>query len=85
MKYKALIGFSGAVSASQDSLVEIPNKDIANDLLKAGYIAEVETTTDAEVETTTDIENVDTTEKKTGKKSTRKSSKKADAEVDEGE
>ena len=41
MKYKALVSFSGAVSASQDSIIEISDAEIANDLLNAGYIIEV--------------------------------------------
>lgn len=86
MKYKAIVGFSGTVSASQDSLIDIPNKDIASDLLKAGYIEEVETNTDAEVETNTDVEGAESSAgEKTGKKSIRKHSKKADADVDEKE
>lgn len=39
--YKALVSFSGAVSASQDSIIEIFDAEIANDLLNAGYIIEV--------------------------------------------
>ena len=41
MMYKALVSFSGAVSASQDSIIEIFDAEIANDLLNAGYIIEV--------------------------------------------
>lgn len=40
MMYKALVSFSGAVSASQDSIIEISDAEIANDLLNAGYIEE---------------------------------------------
>ena len=39
--YKALVSFSGAISASQDSIIEIFDAEIANDLLNAGYIIEV--------------------------------------------
>lgn len=38
MKYKALIGFSGVVSAHKGQVVEIANDEIAQDLLSAGYI-----------------------------------------------
>lgn len=40
MMYRALVSFSGAVSASQDSIIEISDAEIANDLLNAGYIIE---------------------------------------------
>lgn len=40
MMYKALVSFSGVVSASQDSIIEISDAEIANDLLNAGYIEE---------------------------------------------
>ncbi|RGZ81758.1 hypothetical protein DW971_02265 [Veillonella parvula] len=44
MMYKALVSFSGAVSASQDSIIEISDAEIANDLLNAGYIEQNENT-----------------------------------------
>lgn len=43
MKYKALVSFSGAVSASLNSIIEISDAEIANDLLNAGYIEVKET------------------------------------------
>lgn len=46
MMYKALVSFSGAVSASQDSIIEISDAEIANDLLNAGYIEEKNENTD---------------------------------------
>ena len=46
MMYKALVSFSGAVSASQDSIIEISDAEIANDLLNAGYIEEQNENTD---------------------------------------
>ena len=46
MMYKALVSFSGAVSASQDSIIEIFDAEIANDLLNAGYIEEQNENTD---------------------------------------
>ncbi|WP_295264670.1 hypothetical protein [Veillonella sp.] len=42
MKYKVLVGFSGAISASLDDEIEIINQDWAEDLLKAGYIEPLE-------------------------------------------
>lgn len=44
MMYKALVSFCGAVSASQDSVIEISDAEIANDLLNAGYIEEIQKT-----------------------------------------
>lgn len=41
MKYKALVSFSGAVNASLNQIIEINDEEIANDLLKAGYITVV--------------------------------------------
>lgn len=38
MKYKALVSFSGAVTASLNQIIEINDEEIANDLLDAGYI-----------------------------------------------
>ena len=42
MKYKVLVGFSGAISASLDDEIEIINQEWAEDLLKAGYIKPLE-------------------------------------------
>ena len=44
MKYRALVSFSGAVSASLNSIIEISDAEITNDLLNAGYIEEVKET-----------------------------------------
>ena len=41
MKYKALVIFSGAVTASLNQIIEINDEEIANDLLNAGYITVV--------------------------------------------
>ena len=38
MKYKALVSFSGTVTASLKQIIEINDEEIANDLLNAGYI-----------------------------------------------
>lgn len=38
MKYKALVSFSGAVTASLKQIIEINDEEIAKDLLNAGYI-----------------------------------------------
>ncbi len=38
MKYRALVSFSGAVTASLKQIIEINDEEIANDLLNAGYI-----------------------------------------------
>lgn len=42
MKYKVLVGFSGAISAPLDAEIEIINQEWAEDLLKAGYIEPLE-------------------------------------------
>nr|DAZ24084.1 MAG TPA: hypothetical protein [Caudoviricetes sp.] len=42
MKYKVLVGFSGAISASLDDEIEIINQEWAKDLLNAGYIEPLE-------------------------------------------
>lgn len=39
--YKALVSFSGVVAGTPGQLVELNDKDVAKDYLKAGYIAEV--------------------------------------------
>ena len=40
MKYKAKVSFSGAISMAEGEVKTITDVDIANDLLKAGYIVE---------------------------------------------
>ena len=42
MKYKALVSFSGIVTAHRDQVITIVDEDVANDLLEAGYIEPVE-------------------------------------------
>lgn len=44
MMYKVLVSFCGVVSAAQGSTIEISDAEIANDLLNAGYIEEVNET-----------------------------------------
>ena len=39
--YKATISFSGIISMAMDEIREIPDEEIANDLLRAGYIVKV--------------------------------------------
>ena len=41
MKYRALKSFCGQISMAVDDVREIPDKSIAQDLKKAGYIEEV--------------------------------------------
>ena len=41
-KYKALVSFSGVISAAAGSEIEIKNKTVIKDLLKAGYIKPIE-------------------------------------------
>lgn len=41
MAYKALKSFSGLVSMKKGDIKEIKDQEIANDLLRAGYIEEV--------------------------------------------
>ncbi len=40
--YKALVGFSGAISMSKGEVREIKDKSLVADLTKAGYIAPME-------------------------------------------
>lgn len=44
MQYKALISFSGLISMSMGEVREITDQKIVNDLLNAGYIAEIRET-----------------------------------------
>ncbi len=50
--YKALIGFSGLINMKKNEVREIKDKELINDLLKAGYIEEVKATKKEEVKTT---------------------------------
>lgn len=47
--YKALVSFSGLVTATKGQEIEIKDIEIAKDLLKAGYIEEVKQTKKIEV------------------------------------
>lgn len=42
--YRALVTFSGKVSMVKDQVREIKDKEIVEDLLKAGYIEEIKST-----------------------------------------
>lgn len=42
-KYKALISFAGQITMSVNEIKEIKDKEIAEDLLNAGYIEEIKT------------------------------------------
>ncbi len=42
MKYEATVSFSGIISMAKGEIREIPNEDLAKDLLKAGYIKKIE-------------------------------------------
>lgn len=42
MMYKALRSFTGKVSMFKDEIKEINDEAIANDLIKSGYIVEIE-------------------------------------------
>lgn len=44
MKVKALVSFAGIVNMAEGEVREIPDKDLCEDLLHAGYIEEVEKT-----------------------------------------
>ena len=44
MIYRALRSFSGVISVSEGSEVDINDKAVETDLLKAGYIAKIEET-----------------------------------------
>ena len=50
MKYKALVSFSGEVTASLKQIIEINDEEIANDLLNAGYIKLVKDSKNTEEE-----------------------------------
>lgn len=41
MKYKALASFSGIVSATIGEVIDIADKEVAQDLLNAKYVEEV--------------------------------------------
>jgi hypothetical protein len=41
MKYKALVSFVGQLSMSKGKVMEISNKELISDLLKAKYIEEI--------------------------------------------
>lgn len=41
MKVKALVSFSGIITMSAGEVGEISEKEVLNDLLKAGYVEEV--------------------------------------------
>ena len=47
--YKALVGFSGKITMNKGQVKEIKDKEIINDLLKAGYIEEIKPTKNEEV------------------------------------
>lgn len=40
--YKALVSFSGIISMAKGEVRDIPDRSVAEDLLKAGYIEETE-------------------------------------------
>lgn len=44
MKYEALVGFSGALSMCKGEVAEIKDKNLVDDLTRAGYIKPVEKT-----------------------------------------
>ena len=50
--YKALVSFSGIISMAKNEVREIKDKEIINDLLKAGYIEEVKPTKKEEAKPT---------------------------------
>lgn len=49
LKYKALEGFGGIVNAYRGEIIEITDKTVAKDLLKAGYIEKVNEKKDSEM------------------------------------
>lgn len=42
MMYKALVGFSGKITMSKGEVMDIKDKELAVDLIRAGYIEPVE-------------------------------------------
>ena len=42
MLYRALVGFSGAISMSRGEVKEIKDKNLASNLTKVGYIEPIE-------------------------------------------
>ena len=47
--YKALVSFSGLVTATKDQEIEIKDKYIIKDLLQAGYTEEIKKETSKEI------------------------------------
>ena len=83
MKYKVLTSFSGAVSASTNSVISLDDEVLAKDLLNAGYIEAVQENTTPPATNTSDDAETDDEEKE--KKSTKKTTTKTvakDAEKD---
>lgn len=83
MKYKVLTSFSGAVSASTNSVISLDDEVLAKDLLNAGYIEAMQENTTPPATNTSDDAETDDAEKE--KKSTKKTTTKTvakDAEKD---
>lgn len=55
MKIKALKSFSGLLSMSKGEVINCNRRDVVNDLLKAGYVEEVEETNVAPVQLEQDV------------------------------
>ena len=64
--YKALRSFVGTISAGKSQIIDIKDKAVAEDLLKAGYIEEYKQEKTKEVEKSK--EEVEVTEEKKKKK-----------------
>lgn len=62
--YKALRSFVGTISAGKSQIIEIKDKAVAEDLLKAGYIEEIKEEKPKKVVKKTEAEEKKTTKKK---------------------
>lgn len=61
MEIKALKSFSGSLSMSKGEVVNCNRMDVVNDLLKAGYVEEVEETKVIPSQLEQDVEEVEET------------------------
>ena len=58
MKAKVLISFGGVVSGTANQIIDITDKAILDDLVKAGYVSVVKQTTDTPKTTKTKSKKV---------------------------
>lgn len=68
MKIKALKSFSGSLSMSKGEVVNCNRMDVVNDLLKAGYVEEVEETKVIPAQSEQNVKQPLENNKKTGRR-----------------